>query len=126
MFAEKAKRKKVSKIEYCISFIEIFGKETKDLLLSNTDNNKVKINEREPFKEISVIPVNDENECLKKLFEGEIRRSIAIGSTYPASHLSMSVITFHVSNLSLITSWGIVTTAKVITRYIIFVSLRVS
>ncbi|XP_016771976.2 kinesin-like protein KIF9 [Apis mellifera] len=113
MFAEKAKRKKVSKIEYCISFIEIFGKETKDLLLSNTDNNKVKINEREPFKEISVIPVNDENECLKKLFEGEIRRSIAIGSTYPASHLSMSVITFHVSNLSLITSWGIVTTAKI-------------
>lgn len=60
-----------------------------------------------------MIPVNDENECLKKLFEGEIRRSIAIGSTYPASHLSMSVITFHVSNLSLITSWGIVTTAKI-------------
>ncbi|XP_031366960.1 kinesin-II 85 kDa subunit-like [Apis dorsata] len=112
MFAEKAKRKKINKIEYCISFIEIYGKETKDLLLS-TDNNKVKINEREPFKEISMIPVDNENECLKKIFEGEIRRSIAIGSTYPASHLSMSVITFHVSNLSLITSWGIVTTAKI-------------
>lgn len=70
-----------------------------------------------------MVPVDNENECLKKLFEGEIRRSIAIGSTYPASHLSMSVITFHVSNLSLITSWGIVTTAKVIIRYIICISM---
>lgn len=50
MFAEKANRKKASQIEYCVSFIELHGKEAKDLLSSDTDNNKVRINEQEPFK----------------------------------------------------------------------------
>ena len=50
MFAEKANRRKVSKIEYHTSFVELYGKEARDLLASDVDNNKVKINEREPFK----------------------------------------------------------------------------
>lgn len=50
MFAEKANRRKVSKIEYYTSFVELYGKEARDLLASDVDNNKVKINEREPFK----------------------------------------------------------------------------
>ncbi|XP_071867025.1 kinesin-like protein KIF9 [Bombus fervidus] len=113
MFAEKANRTEVSKIEYRVSFVELYGKEARDLLVSDTDNNKVKINDREPFKDISVVCMDNEKEGLKRIFEGEVRRSIAKESAYPASHLATSVITFHVSNTSLITSWGIVTTAKV-------------
>ncbi|OAD53263.1 Kinesin-like protein KIF9, partial [Eufriesea mexicana] len=113
MFAEKANRKKVSRIEYHVSFIELHGKEAKDLLSSGTDNNKVRINEREPFKDISVVCVNSEEEGLKKIFEGEFRRSITKGSTYPESHLATSVITIHVSNTSLITSWSTVAAAKI-------------
>ncbi|CAL7938443.1 unnamed protein product [Xylocopa violacea] len=112
MFAEKENRREISKIEYRVSFVELYGKEAKDLLVSGL-NNKVRINEREPFKDISVVCMNDEKEGLKKIFEGEARRSIAKGSIYPASHLASSVITFHVSNMSLITSWGVVTTAKI-------------
>ncbi|XP_076759089.1 kinesin-like protein KIF9 [Xylocopa sonorina] len=111
MFAEKENRREVSKIEYRVSFVELYGKEAKDLLASGT-NNKVRINEREPFKDVSVVCVNNEKEGLKRIFEGESRRSIAKESNYPASHLASIVITFHVSNTSLITSWGVVTTAK--------------
>lgn len=63
-----------------------------------------------------MVCMDNEKEGLKRIFEGEVRRSIAKESAYPASHLATSVITFHVSNTSLITSWGIVTTAKVIVR----------
>ncbi|KAF3424077.1 hypothetical protein E2986_07027 [Frieseomelitta varia] len=132
MFAEKANRRKVSKIEYHTSFVELYGKEARDLLASDVDNNKVKINEREPFKvlhkivlrklcngktfdriDISVVCMNSEKEGLRNLFKGEVRRSIARNSAYPASHLATSVITFHVTNTSLVTSWGTVTTAKI-------------
>ena len=58
--------------------------------------------------------MNNEKEGLRSLFKGEVRRSIARDSAYPASHLATSVITFHVTNTSLVTSWNIVTTAKVI------------
>ncbi|KOC63690.1 Kinesin-like protein KIF9 [Habropoda laboriosa] len=112
MFIEKANRKKVSKIEYCVSFIELYGKEARDLLTCNMDN-RVKINERDPFKDISMLSMDNEKEGLRRIFEGESRRLIVKGSTYPASHLATAVITFHVSNTSLITSWGVVTTAKV-------------
>lgn len=60
-----------------------------------------------------MVCVNSEEEGLKKIFEGEFKRSITKGTTYPASHLATSVITIHVCNTSLITSWGTVTTAKV-------------
>ncbi|KAK1125181.1 hypothetical protein K0M31_006521 [Melipona bicolor] len=113
MFAEKANRRKVSKIEYHTSFVELYGKEARDLLASDVDNNKVKINEREPFKDISMVCMNNEKEGLRNLFKGEVKRSIARDSAYPASHLATSVITFHVTNTSLVTSWGIVTTAKI-------------
>ncbi|CAK9807741.1 Kinesin-like protein KIF9 [Anthophora quadrimaculata] len=111
MFNEKANRKKVNKIEYCVSFIELYGKEARDLLTCD-GNNRVTINERDPFKDVSMMSMDNEKEGLKKIFEGESRRLIVKGSTYPASHLATAVITFHVSNTSLITSWGVVTTAK--------------
>lgn len=63
--------------------------------------------------------VNTEEEALKKIFEGELRRSIVRGTTYLTSHLSTAVITVHATNISLITSWGVVTTAKV-TSYVEF------
>ncbi|CAK9796287.1 Kinesin-like protein KIF9 [Anthophora plagiata] len=111
MFNEKANRKKVNKIEYYVSFIELYGKEARDLL-THDGNNRVRINERDPFKDISIMSMDNEKEGLKKIFEGESRRLMVKGSTYPASHLATAVITFHVSNTSLITSWGVVTTAK--------------
>ena len=61
-----------------------------------------------------MVCMNNEKEGLRSLFKGEVRRSIARDSAYPASHLATSVITFHVTNTSLVTSWNIVTTAKVI------------
>ncbi|XP_017791796.1 PREDICTED: osmotic avoidance abnormal protein 3-like [Habropoda laboriosa] len=68
MFIEKANRKKVSKIEYCVSFIELYGKEARDLLTCNMDN-RVKINERDPFKmhivEVAGTGKIGRNNCLK-------------------------------------------------------------
>ncbi|XP_076678347.1 uncharacterized protein LOC143374251 isoform X2 [Andrena cerasifolii] len=59
-----------------------------------------------------MVNVDSEEEALRRIFEGEARRSIVKGSTYTASHLATAVITFHVSNISLNTSWNVVTTAK--------------
>lgn len=58
--------------------------------------------------------VENEEEALRKVFEGEGRRSIVKGTVYPVSHLGAAVITIHVSNTSLIKSQAIVATAKVI------------
>ena len=77
------------------------------------------------FQDISVVCTNSEKEGLRYLFKGEVRRSVARNSAYPASHLATSVITFHVTNTSLVTSWGSVTTAKVITQLQIRI-LRIS
>ncbi|XP_043265653.1 kinesin-like protein KIF9 [Colletes gigas] len=112
LFAEKSSRMSVSKIEYRLSFVELRGKEARDLL-SETEN-KIWINDRDPFKDILMVSVNTEEEALRKIFEGEVRRSVVKGSTYLTSHLATAVITVHATNISLITSWGIVTTAKVI------------
>lgn len=49
MFAEKAKRRKVNKIQYRLSFVELRGKEVKDLLLAKTEN-RIKINDTDAFK----------------------------------------------------------------------------
>lgn len=57
--------------------------------------------------------VENEDETLRKVLEGETRRSIMKGTMYPVSHLGAAVITFHVSNASLIKSQAIVATAKV-------------
>lgn len=57
--------------------------------------------------------VENEDETLKKVLEGEARRSVVKDTMYPVSHLGAAVITFHVSNTSLIKSQAIVTTAKV-------------
>ncbi|XP_046143083.1 uncharacterized protein LOC114877482 isoform X2 [Osmia bicornis bicornis] len=110
MFAEKRRKKKSNKIQYCVSYVELHGREAKDLL--TYEENRVRINDRDPFKDISVVMVENAEEALRKVFEGEVRRSSVKGSTYPVSHLATALITFHVSNISLITSWGTVTTAK--------------
>ncbi|XP_015191841.1 PREDICTED: kinesin-like protein KIF9 [Polistes dominula] len=112
MFTEKAKRRKVNKIQYRLSFVELRGKEVKDLLLAKTEN-KIKVNDTDAFKNVTIINVNNQETALKKLFEGETRRSIVTGSFYPASHLGTAVITLHVSNTSLITSWAVVAKAKI-------------
>lgn len=49
MFAEKAKRRKVNKIQYRLSFVELRGKEVKDLLLAKTEN-RIKMNDTDAFK----------------------------------------------------------------------------
>ncbi|KAL2718198.1 kinesin-like protein KIN-14G [Vespula squamosa] len=112
MFAEKAKRRKVNKIQYRLSFVELRGKEVKDLLLAKTEN-RIKINDTDAFKNVTIINMKNQETALKKLFEGETRRSMITGSVYPTSHLGTAVITFHVSSTSLITSWAVVATAKI-------------
>ncbi|XP_047345431.1 kinesin-like protein KIN-14G [Vespa velutina] len=112
MFVEKAKRRKFNKIQYQLSFVELRGKEVKDLLLGKTEN-RIKINNTDAFKNVTIINIKNQEIALKKLFEGETRRSMITGSMYPASHLGTAVITFHVSSTSLITSWAVVATAKI-------------
>ncbi|KAI4504487.1 hypothetical protein M0802_000037 [Mischocyttarus mexicanus] len=112
MFAEKSKRRKINKIQYRLSFVELRGKEVKDLLLAKTEN-RIKVNDTDAFKNVTIINMNNQETALKKLFEGETRRSMVTGSFYPASHLGTAVITLHVSNTSLITSWAVVATAKI-------------
>jgi len=58
--------------------------------------------------------VENEEETLRKILEGEGKRSIAKGTMYPISHLGAAVITIHISNMSLIKSQAIIATAKVI------------
>jgi len=58
--------------------------------------------------------VKNEEETLRKVLEGEGKRSIVKGTTYPISHLGAAVITIYVSNMSLIKSQAIIATAKVI------------
>jgi len=58
--------------------------------------------------------VENEEETLRKVLEGEGKRSIVKGTIYPISHLGATVITIHISNMSLIKSQAIIATAKVI------------
>ncbi|XP_076651239.1 uncharacterized protein LOC143358174 [Halictus rubicundus] len=111
LFLEKSNRKKVSKIQYQISFVELRGKDARDLLLPETEN-RIRINDRDPFKEISVESVESQEQAVRKIFEGEIRRSIVKGPTYPDSHLATAVITVHATNASLVTSGYAFTKAK--------------
>lgn len=57
--------------------------------------------------------VENEEKTLRKILEGEARRSTVKGATYPISHLGAAVITIHVSNASLIKSQATVATARV-------------
>ena len=66
------------------------------------------------FQNVIIIDVENEEETLKQVREGEGRRSIVRSTTYPVSHLGAAVITIYVSNASLIKSQAIVATAKVI------------
>jgi len=66
------------------------------------------------FQNVIIIDVENEEETLKQVREGEGRRSIVRSTTYPVSHLGATVLTIHVSNTSLIKSQAIVATAKVI------------
>ncbi|XP_078033267.1 kinesin-like protein KIF9 [Augochlora pura] len=111
LFLEKMNRKRVSKMQYYISFVELRGKDARDLLLPETEN-KARIKDRDPFKEISVVPVENEGQALRMIFEGEVRRSIVRGTTYPMSHVNTSVITIHATNTSLVTSGNVFTRAK--------------
>nr|XP_031842885.1 kinesin-like protein KIF9 [Nomia melanderi] len=124
LFLERSNRRRTNKIQYHVSFVELHGKDARDLLLFETEN-RIRINDRDPFKrpshleckglmlkDISVIYVDNEEQALRKIFEGETERSIVKGSTYPDSHLASAVITIHASNASLIASGCVVATAK--------------
>ncbi|KYQ46322.1 Kinesin-like protein KIF9 [Trachymyrmex zeteki] len=111
MFMEKANRRKISDIRYRLSFIELRGKNVIDLL---TQKRRIfNVNERSVFKNVIIVDVENEKETLKKVLEGEGRRSIVRSTIYPVSHLGAAVITIHVSNASLIKSQAIVATAKI-------------
>ncbi|KAG5345495.1 KIF9 protein, partial [Acromyrmex charruanus] len=111
MFMEKANRRKISNIRYRLSFIELRGKNVIDLL---TQKRRIfNVNERGVFKNVIIIDVENEEETLKQVREGEGRRSIVRSTTYPVSHLGAAVITIYVSNTSLIKSQAIVATAKI-------------
>ncbi|KAG5332770.1 CUT7 protein, partial [Acromyrmex heyeri] len=103
MFMEKANRRKISNIRYRLSFIELRGKNVVDLL---TQKQRI-------FNNVIIIDVENEEETLKQVREGEGRRSIVRSTTYPVSHLGAAVITIYVSNTSLIKSQAIVATAKI-------------
>ncbi|XP_039314696.1 kinesin-like protein KIF9 [Solenopsis invicta] len=62
---------------------------------------------------VTIVNVENEEETLRKVIEGETRRSIITGSMYPVSHLGTAVIIIHVSNASLIKSQAFVATAKI-------------
>ncbi|XP_072759170.1 kinesin-like protein KIF9 [Anoplolepis gracilipes] len=112
IFAEKANRKKISDIRYRLSFVELRGKNIIDLLTTRKCK-IVNINERNVFKNVTIVDVENEDETLRKVLEGEARRSIVKDTMYPVSHLGAAVITFHVSNMSLIKSQAVVATAKI-------------
>ncbi|KYN39649.1 Kinesin-like protein KIF9 [Trachymyrmex septentrionalis] len=111
MFMEKANRRKISDIRYRLSFIELRGKNVVDLLMQK--RRIFNANERGIFKNVIIIDVENEEETLKQVREGEGRRSIVRSTTYPVSHLGAAVITIYVSNASLIKSQAIVATAKI-------------
>ncbi|XP_025075626.1 kinesin-like protein KIF9 [Pogonomyrmex barbatus] len=112
MFAEKTNRRKINDICYRLSFLELRGKNIIDLL--TTKKQRIfNIKERDVFKNITMVNVENEEEALRKVLEGEIRRSITKSAMYPVSHLGAAVITIHVSNASLIKSQAIIATAKI-------------
>lgn len=112
IFAEKTNRRKISDIHYGLSFVELKGKYLIDLLTTRK-RKIINVNEHNAFKSITIVDVENEDETLKKVLEGEARRSVVKDTMYPVSHLGAAVITFHVSNTSLIKSQAIVTTAKI-------------
>ncbi|XP_032675360.1 kinesin-like protein KIF9 [Odontomachus brunneus] len=112
MFAVKANRRKVNDIYYRLSFVELRGKNVIDLLTAR-EPKIVNVHVKDVFENITVADVKSEPEALRRLFEGEARRSTVTGATYPVSHLGAAVITFHVSNTSLIISQAVVAVAKI-------------
>ncbi|EFN78196.1 Kinesin-like protein KIF9 [Harpegnathos saltator] len=112
MFAVKANRRKFNDIRYRLSFVELRGKQVVDLLAVRRPN-VVNVNVGDLFENITAVSTKSEPEALRKLFEGEARRSTTTAASYPVSHLGTAVITFHVSNTSLIVSQAVVATAKI-------------
>ncbi|XP_014487542.1 PREDICTED: uncharacterized protein LOC106751216 [Dinoponera quadriceps] len=112
MFAAKANRRKVSDIRYRLSFVELTSRNVIDLLTARRPKVNVK-NVNDVFENVIAVDVQNEPQALKRLFEGEARRSIVMAATYPVSHLAAAVITFHASNTSLIMSRAVVATAKI-------------
>ncbi|KAG5328541.1 KIF9 protein, partial [Acromyrmex charruanus] len=113
MFMEKANRRKISNIRYRLSFIELRGKNVVDLLTQKRRIFNVNECAQLRFQNVIIIDVENEEETLKQVREGEGRRSIVRSTTYPVSHLGAAVITINVSNTSLIKSQAIVATAKI-------------
>ncbi|XP_077266857.1 kinesin-like protein KIF9 [Temnothorax americanus] len=111
IFTEKANRRKISDIRYRLSFVELKGKSVIDLLTRK--RRTFNVNERGVFKNVTVVDAENVEETLRKILEGEARRSIVKGTMYPVSHLGVAVITIHVSNASLIKSQAVVATAKI-------------
>ncbi|XP_050449675.1 kinesin-like protein KIF14 [Cataglyphis hispanica] len=112
IFAEKTNRRRISDIRYGLSFVELKGKYVIDLL--TTRKRKIfNVNEYNAFKNLTIMNVENEDETLEKVLEGEARRSVVKDTMYPISHLGAAIITFHVSNTSLIKSQAIVATAKI-------------
>ncbi|EFN72465.1 Kinesin-like protein KIF9 [Camponotus floridanus] len=112
IFAEKTNRRKINDIHYRLSFVELKGKDVIDLLTTRK-RKIVNINNHNAFKNITIVNVENEDETLRKILEGEARRSIVKNTMYPVSHLGAVVITFHVSNASLIKSQAFVATSKI-------------
>ncbi|KAG7190142.1 hypothetical protein KM043_006273 [Ampulex compressa] len=112
LFTAKTSRRKSNDVQYSLSFVELRGKIVVDLLAANAKNN-IKINERDAFRSIIRAKIKNEEEGLKRIFRAEARRSAVRGSTYSTSHLGTALITFHVSNASLIPSWPIVASSKI-------------
>ncbi|XP_066598797.1 kinesin-like protein KIF9 [Prorops nasuta] len=112
LFAEKLDKCKTNAINCSLTFIEVHGKRVIDLFTSEL-NNITKINENDPYKDVNKFQLSNENDAIKKLFLGEVRRSFVEGSSYPIAHLGSAVITFHLTNKSLVPPYGDATIAKV-------------
>ncbi|XP_015585504.1 kinesin-like protein KIF9 isoform X3 [Cephus cinctus] len=112
LFIEKKCRKHISDIEYQLSFIELRGNNVKDLLTPQNGNTS-HTPKLDSFKNITSVPLRNEEDTLKIIFEGEAHRTIIKGSSYPNSHLGTAIITFHISSTSLIKSWAVVTASKI-------------
>ncbi|XP_012542101.1 kinesin-like protein KLP1 [Monomorium pharaonis] len=111
MFTEKTNRRKINDIHYRLSFIELRDKNIIDLLTTQK-RRSFNVNDRSVFKNVTTVDLENEKKTLRKVLEGEARRSVVKGSVYP-SHLGAAVITIHVSNASLIKSQAFVATAKI-------------
>ncbi|XP_043273332.1 kinesin-like protein KIF9 [Venturia canescens] len=112
LMLEKERRKRTNKIQCSLSYVEFCGKQFKDLLNPNFTSSRSN-NSRDVFKNISQVTITNEKVALQHVFQGEGRRAQAERSEYPVCNLGTSVITLHIRNTSLITSWAVDSSATI-------------